>query len=189
MSDLKAALEKLASDFAAAAVTAIQHASLNDIAGIGERQSSSAPHTPRAAAPRAARGGRHHRRSAADIAKVTGEIAALLAKHKGGLRAEQIRAELGISKAELLGPIAEGLASGKFRKGGQKRATTYFVGGGGAAAKNAKPKAKRASKAKHSRKATPTKKRKAASARRRAAHFAKKPASAPKATAAATSAS
>jgi len=144
MSDLKAALEKLASDFAAAAVTAIQHASLNDIAGIGQRQSSSAPHTPRAAAPRAARGGRRHRRSTADIAKVAGQIAALLAKHKGGLRAEQIRAELGISKPELLGPIAEGLESGRLKKRGQKRATTYFVGGGGLVAKKAKRKAKRA---------------------------------------------
>ncbi|HEY1954721.1 MAG TPA: hypothetical protein VGH28_03900, partial [Polyangiaceae bacterium] len=107
MANLRTVLEKLAADFAEAAVAAIQHASLNDIAGVTRsRYGTALAHRGagpvRAASPN--RGRRRHRRSGADIAKVTGAIVALLQKHLGGLRAEQIRAALGISKPELLSP-------------------------------------------------------------------------------------
>jgi len=158
MSDLKATLEKLAADFAQAAVAAIQGASLDDIAGIASSnpRAASAPHGRRAARP--TRRGRLHRRSAVDIGKVMDAIVALLGKHKGGLRAEEIRAKLGVSKKELPRPIAEGLSAGKLKKRGEKRATTYFVGAG-AATKPTPRKAKAPTKAKQSRKAAPARKR------------------------------
>ena len=149
MPDLKTTLDKLAADFAQAAVAAIQHASLDEVAGIGASRRPRAATAPSApvAAPRGRRG-RRHRRSAADIAKVTDAIAALLLKSKQGMRAEEIRATLGITKPELLSPIAEGLASGKFRKRGEKRATTYFIGGGNTPPPKAKARTAAKAKAK-----------------------------------------
>ncbi|MBX3234317.1 MAG: hypothetical protein KIT84_21630 [Labilithrix sp.] len=100
-----------------------------------------------AAAPAKRRGvvgrpGRLGRRSMADISKVIDDIAALLQKHPGGLRAEEIRRELGVQSKELPRPLADGLAAGRFSKQGQKRATTYFPGGAksaGATKPSAKP--------------------------------------------------
>jgi hypothetical protein len=43
-----------------------------------------------------------------------------------GLRAEQIRAELGIAKREWMRPLGLALDSKKLTKKGSKRATTYF---------------------------------------------------------------
>lgn len=51
----------------------------------------------------------------------------LVKKHGDGLRAEQIRAELGMQAKELPRVLKEGLASRKLRSKGQKRATTYFA--------------------------------------------------------------
>ncbi len=81
------------------------------------------------------------------------DISALLARHPEGLRAEQIRAELGVQAKELPRPLADGLTEGRLSKTGQKRATTYFAasesggskrrggaGGGGGAGGRAKKK-------------------------------------------------
>ena len=57
-----------------------------------------------------------------------------LQKSASGLRAEQLRATLGVEAKELPRPLAEAVSTGRITKTGQKRATTYFVGGGGAAA-------------------------------------------------------
>ena len=57
-------------------------------------------------------------------------IVDLLTRKGGGLRAEQIRAELGCDPKELPRPLADALASGRVTKTGQKRATTYFAGNG-----------------------------------------------------------
>ena len=81
------------------------------------------------------------RRSAGDISKLTEKIVSLVAGNATGLRAEQIRAELGVPKAAIAKPIADALASGRLTKKGEKRATTYFAGGaksGGAAKKTSK---------------------------------------------------
>jgi hypothetical protein len=67
------------------------------------------------------------RRSLTDIAAVVDQIAALLAEHREGLRAEQIREALGVSPAELPRPLKEGLATRRFAKSGAKRATTYTL--------------------------------------------------------------
>jgi hypothetical protein len=48
-------------------------------------------------------------------------------KHGDGLRAEQIRSELGMQAKELPRVLKEGLASKKLRSKGQKRATTYYA--------------------------------------------------------------
>jgi hypothetical protein len=47
-------------------------------------------------------------------------------KNPKGLRAEQIRAELGIDKREWMRPLEAALGSKKLTKKGEKRATTYF---------------------------------------------------------------
>ena len=58
-------------------------------------------------------------------------IVSLLARSPDGLRAEQIRESLGVQAKELPRPLSDGLAAGKLRKSGQKRATTYFANDGG----------------------------------------------------------
>ena len=50
------------------------------------------------------------RRSPQAIAKVKESIVSLLAKHPKGLRAEQIRAQLGLRKQEVPRPIADALS-------------------------------------------------------------------------------
>jgi hypothetical protein len=52
-------------------------------------------------------------------------IVALLKKHKGGLRAEQLRKELGMLPKEMPRILKEGLAAKRLKAKGQKRATTY----------------------------------------------------------------
>jgi len=59
---------------------------------------------------------------------VTNNIVALVKKHPKGLRAEQIRAELGIAKKEWVRPLGLALDSKKLTKKGEKRSTTYFSG-------------------------------------------------------------
>jgi hypothetical protein len=46
---------------------------------------------------------------------------------KTGLRAEQIRAGLGVGAQDLPRPIAAALKGKRVKKQGQKRATTYFA--------------------------------------------------------------
>jgi hypothetical protein len=65
------------------------------------------------------------RRSTGDIAAVVDQIAALLLEHTEVLRADQIRAKLGLAANELPRPLKDGLAAGRFTKSGEKRATTY----------------------------------------------------------------
>jgi hypothetical protein len=77
--------------------------------------------------PAAAASTRLPRRSATNIAAAADSIVALVKKHAKGLRAEQIRAELGIAKKEWARPLEAALASKKMTKKGEKRATTYFA--------------------------------------------------------------
>lgn len=124
MSKLQSTIESLASDFATNVLAALRTASLADIEGItsggrgGVRK------------PAAKVGGRLQRRSAGDLASMVEQIAVVLAKETAGLRAEQIRSALGVEAKELPRPLKEGLASGRFAKSGQKRATVYTLGRG-----------------------------------------------------------
>jgi len=70
-----------------------------------------------------------------DIAALVNEIVALVAQHPEGLRAEQIREALSLEAKELPRPLNDAVASGRLKKSGQKRATTYFVKGRGASAR------------------------------------------------------
>ncbi len=130
---LRSRLNELASTFASSVLDAIRGSSVDELlagspGGGGRGAPRTAERTPAAKGRR--RGGRLPRRSDGDIANVIEQIAGLLRQHSGGLRAEQIREKLGLLAKELPRPLKEGLDGGRFRKSGQKRATTYFAKGG-----------------------------------------------------------
>jgi hypothetical protein len=54
-------------------------------------------------------------------------MVSLLKKHKDGLRAEEIRANLGMEPKEMPRILKEGVSTKKLSSKGQKRATTYFA--------------------------------------------------------------
>ncbi|AKV03118.1 hypothetical protein AKJ09_09781 [Labilithrix luteola] len=126
MSKLQSTIETLASDFATNVLAALRTASLADIEGI----TSGGRGGVRKPAAKVGVGGRLQRRSAGDLASMVEQIAVVLAKETAGLRAEQIRSALGVEAKELPRPLKEGLASGRFAKSGQKRATVYTLGRG-----------------------------------------------------------
>ena len=114
MPTLRDSIQDLAKNFAAGVLEAVRGASLQDILGQSaapKRRPGRPPATlgarraPRPTSKRLAR------RSATDIAGVADGIVALVKKHQGGLRAEQIRAELGIAKKEWMRPLEAALAS------------------------------------------------------------------------------
>jgi hypothetical protein len=129
---LRSQLADLADSFATAVLSAIRSASLDELlaeSGGPRRGASRAVGAVRAAS-RSSRGsssGRLPRRSADDIAQVLDSVTSLVKKHKEGLRAEQIREELGLQAKELPRVLKEGLSSRKLKSKGQKRATTYFA--------------------------------------------------------------
>ena len=71
--------------------------------------------------------GRLKRRSPKDIEKALGEVVSLVENSPGGMRAEQIRSELGMQPKEMPRILGEGLASRRLKKRGHKRATTYYA--------------------------------------------------------------
>ena len=148
---LKSTLTGLATAFASNVLDAIRQMSLDEL--LAETQGGGLRGGRRLvlqhdAAPRAGsagssggggrargRGGRLGRRSAGDIAALVDRIVTILSASPNGLRAEQIRAELGLEAKELPRPLGEALESGRISKSGQKRATTYFSKKAGGAAK------------------------------------------------------
>ena len=147
MSTLQSQLDSLARSFAEQIVHAIRGASIHELSsgggatagngrsadrptafassGAARRAVSKATPTP---APKAARAnGRLPRRSADEIQEMLGKVIGLVKKHKGGLRAEEIRANLGMLPKEMPRILKEGVATKKLSTKGQKRATTYFA--------------------------------------------------------------
>jgi hypothetical protein len=146
---LRSNIQQLASTFAAAVVSAIRGANLDDILSLAEsgEGSESAPARARtrttttakrkaapaalaAAAPspapaRKSKGGRLRRRSAEDIAKALAQVVSLVKTKKAGLRAEQIRAALKMESKEMPRILKEGLGKKVLKSRGQKRSTTY----------------------------------------------------------------
>ena len=134
---LQATLNDLASSFAESVLEAIRGISLNELVE-GSAQvrrvgrpparatTSAAPAAPAAKRP-AASSGRLPRRSQEDIAEALSQVVALAKKHREGLRAEQIRAELGLQPKEMPRILKEGLEKKALKSKGQKRATTYFA--------------------------------------------------------------
>jgi hypothetical protein len=130
MPTLRSQLDSLAASFANAVVDAIRKASLHELVATDGRAAplSRIPLPPTVAKTTAAkttRTGRLKRRSSEDIGKVLDQVVALVKRNKEGLRAEQIRAELGLQAKELPRVLKEGLSSRRLRKSGQKRATVY----------------------------------------------------------------
>jgi len=129
---LRSRLDDLASSFASEVLVAIRASSLEELLGAtpghSRRSPAAATRISRAAGGRASR---LARRSATDISNVVGRIAVLLGQHPKGLRAEQIRRELGLLAKEMPRPLKEALGTGRLGKSGQKRATTYFLKSGG----------------------------------------------------------
>ncbi len=135
MSNLKKTIEDLAADFALSVIDALRAASIDELTGVGRGGVRAGRSAGRPAVSEGGRRvGRLGRRSANDIGRMVESIVSLLQSRPGGLRAEQIREALGVQAKELPRPLADGLAAGRIKKSGQKRATTYFVGDGGAAA-------------------------------------------------------
>ena len=56
-----------------------------------------------------------------------GKVVGLVKKHKDGLRAEEIRTNLGMLSKEMPRILKEGVSTKKLSTKGQKRATTYFA--------------------------------------------------------------
>lgn len=81
----------------------------------------------RAAAAKSQKSERLPRRSAEEISTLLEKARSLLVKHKDGLRAEQIRVELGLEAKELPRILKQGLEDKVLRATGKKRATTYFA--------------------------------------------------------------
>jgi hypothetical protein len=132
---LQSTLYSLAASFTESILDVIRGASLDELlqsknkARLNGRSSGTASATPSgsAAKRRFQKSGRLPRRSAEDIAKTAGQVVSLVKKHKEGLRAEQIRSELGLQPKEMPRILKEGLAKKVLKSKGQKRATTYFA--------------------------------------------------------------
>jgi hypothetical protein len=131
---LRNQINDLAIKFASQLMSALQTASLSELANEAASQGSRrGPGRPAkggiGAGPLSApgRGGKRRRRSAADIGETVDAIVKLLKTNRAGLRAEQIRTKLGLARKEIPRPIAAALATRKITKKGQKRATTYFA--------------------------------------------------------------
>ena len=141
---LHAQLNQIASSFTKAVIEAIREVSLEElVAETGGLKGMAPPAaTPslrgrganRERAPRRATGpsrrtGRRRlkRRSSGDIEKALGDIVSLVENRPRGMRAEQIRTELGMQPNEMPRVLGEGLATRRLRKRGHKRATTYYA--------------------------------------------------------------
>ncbi len=141
---IHAHLHQLAATFADSVLAAIRSSSLDEL--LAESGSDGAPRRgaathgfrkqarTSAAAPAVAKrmpapksSGRLPRRSPQEIAELVDRVVALVKRHKDGLRAEQIRVELGLQAKEMPRVLKEGVAAKKLTSKGQKRATTYFA--------------------------------------------------------------
>ena len=67
------------------------------------------------------------RRSDVEIQAAVHKIVLLVKTHKEGMRAEEIRAALGMMPKEMPRILKEGVRTKKLTSKGQKRATTYFA--------------------------------------------------------------
>lgn len=153
MSNLRSTIDRLASQFAGSIIEALRGASLDELMEVAGTRGGGRRGRPggvsgaaalELASRRRGRGGRLGRRTQEDIERMVDSIVELLQKSDGGLRAEQIREQLGVESKELPRPLADAVAAGRITKSGQKRATTYFVGSGeGSAAPSAKKRAAR----------------------------------------------
>jgi hypothetical protein len=137
---LQSHLNQLASSFTHAVIEAIREVSLEELVaetgGLRGMPRGPAPagSARRGRAPRRETGPsrrpsprRLKRRSREDIQRALGEIVSLVENSPRGMRAEQIRSELGMQAKEMPRILGEGIATRRLRKRGHKRATTYYA--------------------------------------------------------------
>jgi hypothetical protein len=130
MSDLQSRLQAVANDLVMQIIAVLKDSKADELFGVlsGATPNRAPPPsvpTP-APAPRAP-SVRLERRTTQDIGQTLDRIVDLLEHNPEGLRSEEIRSLLRLEVKELPRPITEGLTSGRIKKTGQKRATTYFV--------------------------------------------------------------
>jgi hypothetical protein len=134
---LRSQLDALAAKFAQQIVSAIQAASLNELtpsrgaaggAMANGRSIGRATAKPVGSARSTLKpSGRLARRSDEEIQAAVRKIVLLVKTHKEGMRAEEIRAALGMLPKEMPRILKEGVRTKKLTSKGQKRATTYFA--------------------------------------------------------------
>lgn len=139
MATLQSQVQDLARAFAEQVVGALRTASLGELVSTRSEVSVNTARplprhiskaTPGAAlrTPTGARSnGRLPRRSAEAIQATLDKVVTLVRKHKNGLRAEEIRATLGLLSKEMPRVLKDGISKKKLTTKGQKRATTYFA--------------------------------------------------------------
>jgi hypothetical protein len=140
MPTLRSQLDALAANFATQIVAAIQGASLQELLVSGASGQGTGGRRARAVAggqpdplsvpvpgKKPGNNGRLPRRSAQEIQAALGKIVLLVKTHKQGMRAEEIRAALGMQAKEMPRILKEGVAKKRLSAKGQKRATTYFA--------------------------------------------------------------
>jgi len=124
---LRSTLNALAEQFTNGVLAAIREASLDQLhAESGGRRAGGGeggqPHPLRRRSRRLPR--RSQEEIEATLAKV---VAAVKATRGKGLRAEEIRKQLGLDVREVPRVLRQGLATKKLKAKGNKRATTYFA--------------------------------------------------------------
>jgi hypothetical protein len=131
---LRSQLSDLATSFVDAVLEVIRSSSMDDLMaptneGAGHSPTRPSRHSGNGSAKVARTGdsGRLPRRSLEEIARQLHEIVSLVRKSKEGLRAEQIRDELGLQAKQLPRVLKEGLSTQMLRCKGNKRATTYLA--------------------------------------------------------------
>ena len=117
---LRSQLADLAQSFADGVLAAVRNASLEDLvaeSGKGRRAPGGGGGGKR---------GRLQRRTQAQIEAMLAKVVTAVKSAKGdGLRAEEIRKQLGLDVREVPRVLKEGLRTKKLKAKGQKRATTY----------------------------------------------------------------
>ncbi len=132
---LRSTLNDLAASFADSVLEAIRSTSLDELMrsdgqarSTGQLRPASTASVATSKPKKLARSnGRLHRRSPEEIAAAVNQVVALVKKHKEGLRAEQIRSELGLQAKEMPRILKDGVGKKALKSKGQKRATTYFA--------------------------------------------------------------
>jgi hypothetical protein len=137
---LRSQLDVLAQQFTQQVLAAVQGAPLQELMGslgqggrpgqagaISGGRAVGVRGTPASASKPTEKDGRLPRRSAEEVQMALQKIVLLVKTHKEGMRAEQIRATLGMLPKEMPRILQEGLASKKLTSKGQKRATVYFA--------------------------------------------------------------
>jgi hypothetical protein len=127
MPTLRSNLTDLAHSFADSVLDAIRSASLEEL--LGEATSKrGAGRPPKLGPMRSSRStGRLSRRSLEEITKTLDKVVLLVKTKKDGLRAEEIRAALGMQSKEMPRILKEGLEKKRLKAKGRKRATRYFA--------------------------------------------------------------